>query len=92
MDDMVAASARSSPFTARYRCMTQSKMEPNSRVSSLGYWAVNIGASCSESPAMTMRPCGPRDRIASAADPRLSCPASSMTTQSTSNVRRLLKL
>jgi hypothetical protein len=90
IDDMVSALARGSSFSARYKRMTQSRMDPNSGGSNFGYWVVDIGASCSESPAITMRPLGRRDRNASAANPRLSCPASSMTTQSASNSRRLL--
>lgn len=74
------------------RSIRQSRMDPKSLDFSRGYWAVRIGASCSESPATMIRPVEVRDRNTRAADPRESCPASSITTQSTSNDRRLLKL
>jgi len=74
------------------RSIRQSKIEPNRRDLSRGYWAVKIGASCKESPAIKILPLGRRDRRTRAAEPKDSCPASSITTQSASNERRLLKL
>lgn len=87
-----ALSISSSPCEGTDKSIRQSKIDPNRRDFSRGYWAVKIGASCSESPAITTRPLGRRDRSTNAADPKDSCPASSITTQSTSKDRRLLKL
>jgi hypothetical protein len=72
--------------------MRQSKIDPNMGVFSCGYCPVKIGGSCSESPETITRPVGLRDLRTSATDPSVSCPASSMKTQSTSNDRCLLKL
>jgi hypothetical protein len=72
--------------------MRQSRMDPNRGRFNRGYCAVNIGGSCSESPETTTLPVELRDLRTSATDPSLSCPASSMKTQSTSNGCRLLNL
>ena len=74
------------------RSIRQSKIEPNKRDFSRGYCAVKIGASCKESPAIKILPYGRRDRSTRDAEPKGSCPASSITTQSTSIERCLLKL
>lgn len=49
----------------------ESNTDPNKhRSSGCGYCALNIGASCSESPAIMSRPVGDRDRITKDREPR----------------------
>ena len=73
--------------------MRQSSTDPKSELNfNWGYWALKMGASCSESPANIMRPSTVRERSTKEMAPKEIWPASSAMTQSTWKEYRFVKL
>lgn len=69
---------------ADFEFIKQSSTDPNNACDlRRGYCALSIGANCSESPAIMIRPAGLRDRNTNEMDANEIWPASSMITQST---------
>ena len=97
-EDPAIYKARDVVFSASFpvflslSCINKSKTDPKRHSRDCRYWALTIGASCSESPATISQPTGDNARMTRDEEPRVIWPASSITRVSTSRRRFLAKL